>query len=377
MIERDIRSAIQRNLFKGKVIVIYGARRVGKTVLSRQILNEYEDSAYINCELLQNKQALETTNSEKLKDIIGSNKLIVLDEAQSVKNIGLTLKIIVDTFPNTQIIATGSSSFDLSSQLSEPLTGRMRQFILYPFSLNELGNIYEQRDLNVRTESFLRFGMYPDVVNISEQDAIEELNEIVSSYLYKDILQHQNIRKPDLVIDLLRALALQIGSEVSIHELASLLKQNSHIINRYIELLEKSFAIFRLPAFSRNLRKEIAKNQKIYFYDLGIRNSLIQNYAPLNMRQDAGGLWENYCILERKKLLANNRFFLNQYFWRTYDQQEVDYIEEYSGKLHAYEFKFNPSKTLKLPKAFQEAYPGTAFDTVSPENIRSFLKLPQ
>ena len=372
-ISRDIKSKIQNNLFKGKVIIIYGARRVGKTFLSKQIIEEEKKSKYINCELLQNKTLLETTNSEKLKDIIGSHKLIVLDEAQSIMNIGMTLKIIVDTFPDVQIIATGSSSFNLADKISEPLTGRTRQYTLHPFSINEINQVYSKPELNARIERNLRFGLYPDIYDKGEEDAIEELNELAGSYLYKDILQHQNIRKPELVINLLRALALQIGSEVSLHELAGLLKQNSHTISRYLELLEKSFVIFRLHAFSRNLRKEISKNQKFYFYDLGIRNSLIQNFNPLNLRSDSGGLWENFCILERMKLLDNNRKFVNKYFWRTYNQKEIDYIEEYDGILHSYEFKFGRSKKTKIPKDFSQTYPNHTFNLIDPENFNSFL----
>ena len=372
-INRDIKSKIQSNLFKGKIIIIYGARRVGKTVLSKQIIAEEKNGKYINCELLQNKTLLETTNSEKLKDIIGKHTLIVLDEAQSVQKIGLILKVMVDTFPDVQIIATGSSSFDLADKISEPLTGRTRQYILYPFSINEIRQVFSKPEQNARIERNLRFGLYPDIYDKGEAEAIEELNELTSNYLYKDILQHQNIKKPELVINLLRALALQIGSEVSIHELAGLLKQNSHTINRYIEILEKSFVIFRLPALARNLRKEISKNNKIYFYDLGIRNSLIQNYNPMSLRTDKGGLWENFCILERLKHLNNNRKFVNKYFWRTYDQKEIDYIEEYDGILHSYEFKFGGIRKIKLPKDFKDNYPNHTFNLIHPENIDEFL----
>jgi predicted AAA+ superfamily ATPase len=366
---RDIQDQIQKNLFKGKVIIIYGARRVGKTTLAKQILKEYPEGKYINCELLQYKTALETTNSEKLKDIIYNHKLVVLDEAQSIHNIGLVLKIITDTFPETQIIATGSSSFDLASEISEPLTGRMRKYTLYPFSYNEIVREYSLADLEARLDKFLRFGLYPEVYDKNEDDSIEELNELASNYLYKDVLQYQNIRKPNLIIDLLRALALQLGSEVSIHKLASLLKQNSHTVLRYIELLEKSFVIFRLRAFTRNLRNEISKTQKIYFFDLGIRNSLIQNFNPVSLRNDTGGLWENFCILERMKFLENNRKFVNTYFWRTYNQQEIDYIEEYGGMLHAFEFKYATTKKVTVPKAFNSLYPKHSFTLITADNF--------
>lgn len=370
---REIQNHIQKNLFKGKVIIIYGARRVGKTTLVKQILKKYPESKYINCELLQNKTALETTNSALLKDIIGSNKLVVLDEAQSIRDIGLILKIIVDTFPETQIIATGSSSFDLASKISEPLTGRMRKYTLYPFSINEISGEQSLADLMGKIDRYLRFGLYPEVYDKSEDDSIEELNELASNYLYKDVLQYQNLKKPNLIIDLLRALALQVGSEVSLYELAKLLKQNSHTLSRYIELLEKSFVIFRLRAFSRNMRTEISKTQKIYFFDLGMRNSLIQNYNPLALRNDTGGLWENFCILERLKYLENNRRFVNTYFWRTYNQQEIDYIEEYGGMLHAFEFKYSTGKKAVIPKAFSNSYPEHSFTPITPRNFHQLF----
>ncbi len=375
-VKREIQDHIKNSLFKGKVIILYGARRVGKTTLVKQILKEYPDSKYINCELLQNRSALETTNSTLLKDFIGSNMLVVLDEAQSIPDIGLKLKIIFDTFPETQIIATGSSSFDLANRVSEPLTGRMRKYTLYPFSFLEISKAYSLAEMMAQQDRYLRFGLYPEVYDKNEDDSIEELNELASNYLYKDVLQYQSIKKPDLVVDLLRALALQLGSEVSIHELAKLLKQNSHTIMRYIELLEKSFVIFRLRAFSRNLRTEISKSQKIYFFDPGIRNSLIQNYNPMALRNDAGGLWENFCILERLKYLENNRKFVNTYFWRTYNQQEIDYIEEYGGILHAFEFKYSPSKKARVPKAFSSTYLKHSFTQITPDNM-NLLFTPQ
>jgi predicted AAA+ superfamily ATPase len=373
MITRDIQIKIEELLFKGKVIIIYGARRVGKTVLSKQILSKYDHSLYINCEHLQNKQMLETTNSERLKDIIGEKRLIVLDEAQTVENIGLVLKIIVDTYPGIQVIATGSSSFDLANRLSEPLTGRTRQFLLYPLSVNELRQTAGRIELEARIDRLLRFGLYPDVVHTGDQEAVEELNDIAGGYLYKDILQHQNVRKPELVINLLRALALQVGNEVSIHELANLLKENSHTVNRYLDILEKSFVIVRLPALSGNLRKEIAKNRKVYFIDLGIRNSLIQNFSPLNMRNDTGALWENFCVLERLKFLSAKRRFVNRYFWRTYDQKEIDYIEEYDGIFHAYEFKYHQRKRTKVPQDFAKTYPNHTFKVIDRGNFFDFI----
>lgn len=295
--------------------------------------------------------------------------LVVLDEAQSIPDIGLKLKIIIDTFLENQIIATGSSSFDLANRISEPLTDRMRKYTLYPFSFNEISRVYSLTEVMAQQDRYLRFGLYPEVNDKNEDDATEELNELASNYLYKDVLQYQSIKKPDLVVDLLRALALQLGSEVSIHELAKLLKQNSHTVLRYIELLEKSFVIFRLRAFSRNMRTEISKTRKIYFFDPGIRNSLTRNYNPLALRNDTGGLWENFCILERMKYLENNRKFVNTYFWRTYNQQEIDYIEEFGGMLHAYEFKYSSSKKAKVPKTFSTSYPKHSFTQITPDHL--------
>ena len=373
LIKRQIQDRIDQFLYKGKVIIIYGARRVGKTTLAKQILKNYKRSRYVNCELLQNKTALETTNSEILKNFLGNYDLIVLDEAQYIKNIGLILKVIADTLPEIQIIATGSSSFDLGNRIAEPLTGRSREFLLLPFSLSELRQQYDLLDLQPRVENFLRFGLYPEVFDRPDNDAIEELNNIASNYLYKDILQFERIRRSDLILNLLRALSLQIGSEVSLNELSRLLGENVHTVKRYIELLEKSFIIFRLTSFSQNLRKEIAKGQKIYFYDLGIRNYLIQNYNPLSYRDDVGGLWENLCVIERLKNNHNSRKFVNTYFWRTYDQKEVDYIEEADGKLMAFEFKYSRRAKTKVPGEFLSTYPDSTFKIIDQDTIWEFI----
>lgn len=369
MYQRIIGQKITEQINKGKIIVIYGARRVGKTTLSNEILKGFTKSKYVNCDLHQNKIALETTNSEMLKNYIGNNELMVFDEAQQIQDIGSVLKIINDTFPEVKIIATGSSSFELGNKLMEPLTGRSRVYQLYPFSVEELINQNDAITVSAQLEKMLRFGLYPEVYLNSEEDAIEELNNIASNYLYKDILQFENIKKSDLLVNLLRALALQIGSEVSYQELSKLLSTNVHSIKRYIDLLEKAFIIFRLTSFSRNLRNEIARGQKYFFNDLGIRNSLIQNFNPMSMRTDAGALWENFCILERIKQNQNNRRFVNTYFWRTYDQKEIDYVEETGGQLNAFEFKFNPKSKFKYPKEFMEKYENSSFSVIHPENI--------
>ncbi len=370
---RTIQKSIEANLFKGKVIVITGARRVGKTFLSKQLIENVPNSRYVNCELLQNKTALETTNSVMLKNFLGNYRLVVLDEAQHLNNIGLVLKIINDTFPEIQIIATGSSGFDMGDMISEPLTGRSRNFLLFPFSLEEIRQKYDYPEINARLENLLRFGMYPEVFDKTEPEAIEEINNIVSSYLYKDILQFERLRRSDLIINLLRALALQIGHVVSYHELATLLSENVHTIKRYVQLLEKVFVIFRINSFSRNLRKEIAKNQKIYFYDLGVRNALIQNFNTLDVRDDKGGLWENFCVVERMKANHNRRRFVNTYFWRTYDQKEIDYLEEEGGRLRAFEFKFSLKTKTKIPSEFLSTYSQSEFKVIHQENYWEFI----
>jgi predicted AAA+ superfamily ATPase len=373
MIRREIQSIIEKQLFKGKVIIIYGPRRVGKTTLSKQLLTSLKKSRYLNCELLENKIALETTNSSALKSFLGNYRLIVLDEAQHIHDIGRILKIISDTFPEIQIIATGSSSFELGNRVSEPLTGRSREYLLFPFSLKEIVTGSDRINVNAGMEEILRFGLYPEVYGKPENEAIEELSQIASNYLYKDILQLETIKRPGLLLNLLNALALQIGNEISLNELSRMLRETVPTIQRYIELLEKAFVIFRLRSFSRNLRKEIAKGQKIYFYDPGIRNALIRNFNLLNLRNDTGGVWENFCIVERMKYNLNQRRFVNSWFWRTYDQKEVDYIEEEGGKLTAVEFKFKSERKSRVIKEFQDTYPAASFLTVSKENIWDFV----
>jgi uncharacterized protein len=364
---------IEENLFKGKVIIVYGARRVGKTFLSKQIIANQPGAKYINCELLQFKSALETTNSELLKQFIGGSKLLVLDEAQNISNIGLVLKIISDTFPEIQIIATGSSSFELGQKISEPLTGRSRVFHLYPLSIQEISQKIYNISLIARLDTILRFGTYPEVFNKSDPEAIEELNNIASNYLFRDVLQFERLKRPDLILNLLKAIALQLGNVLSYNELSNILGENIHTVKRYIELLEKSYVIFRLNSLSRNPRKELAKGQKMYFYDLGIRNALIQNFNSMNLRTDAGALWENFCILEKIKNNNNKRVFVNSYFWRNYDQKEIDYIEEKDGKLSAFEFKYGNDNRKTNYSKFKALYVESSFEVISKENWWLYL----
>ena len=374
-IPRLIEKQIKERLFKGKLIIIYGARQVGKTTLAKKILADYgEDGTYFNCELLSVQKGLSEPEAEKLKKFLGNYKIILLDEAQNIPNIGKILKIIVDTYPEIQIIATGSSSFDLAQKISEPMTGRTFTFILYPISLQEINQQENLFSVEAKLENLLRFGSYPEILSLGENESIERLQEISSKYLYKDVLSFEGLKKSSLVRNLLELLALQLGNEVSYNELAVNLGVDRLTVQKYIDILEQSFVIFKLRAFSRNLRKEITKSIKVYFYDLGIRNSLIENYNPLDIRNDVGALWENFCILERKKNNDAEFNFVNSYFWRTYDQKEIDYIEESGGKIRGFEFKWNEKKKFKAPKDFILKYDATV-EKIDRSNYWKFLGL--
>jgi len=297
--------------------------------------------------------------------------LVVLDEAQRVENIGITLKLLADNFPEIQIIATGSSSFDLSNKISEPLTGRKNEFFLFPLSLEELSQAYADIELDRLLEKRIVLGMYPAIV-FGENDFRKNLKSLAQSYLYKDALQHQDLRNPEALEKLLQALALQVGNEVSYNELASLVGINKNTIMKYIRLLEQAFIVFRLTPFSKNLRNELKKLRKIYFFDTGIRNAIINNLNPLNLRTDAGSLWENFLISERIKLNFNHGAETKTYFWRTRDGQEMDYIEDAQGKISGFEIKWQKDK-LKKHKNFLEAYPESRLDLINKKNYKKFL----
>lgn len=373
MITRSLQSNITNNFNKNKAIIILGPRQVGKSTLLHQITDiRSEKYIYLDCDNNDIKNALTDSSVTQLKRIIGNNEIIIIDEAQRVKNIGLTLKIIIDQIKPKQLLVSGSSSFDLSNKVNEPLTGRKFEYNLFPFSLKELvdnfGYIEESRNL----ENRLIYGMYPDVIN-NEGNEIEILKNLTQSYLFKDVLLFQDLRKSEFIESLIEALALQLGSEVSYNELAQLLGSNPHTIQKYIGLLEKSFVIFRLRSFNRNVRNEIKKSRKIYFYDNGIRNAIINNYSLINNRTDIGALWENFVVSERMKYLSYNREYSNRYFWRTTQHQEIDYIEEYNGKLNAFEIKWNPNKKVRFPKTFTNNYPDAQLQTINPENIWDFV----
>jgi len=315
-------------------------------------------------------------SSDKFRTLFGDNQLVVIDEAQRIEDIGLCLKIMVDSLPDVKVIASGSSSFELANKVNEPLTGRKWEYTLYPLAIEEMYNhsgVLEEKRL---LEHRLVYGFYPDVVN-NPADSREILTELANSYLYKDILTWERVQKPAALEKLVQALAFQVGNEVSYHELGKVVGLDNETVERYIGFLEKAFIVFRLPSFSRNLRNELNKSRKIYFYDNGLRNAAIQQFSPAGLRSDIGALWENFLISERIKFQGNNRIFTNRYFWRTQNQQEIDYIEERDGILNAFEFKWNPAAKAYLPKTFQRAYPEHRFEIVNRENYPGFTALLQ
>ena len=373
MINRKIEKNIVESFFKEKVVIIYGARQVGKTTLVKKIASKYsKDSSYFNCELASVQEALSIPEPKRIKDFLGNSKIIILDEAQRVKNIGLILKVLVDAYPELQIIATGSSSFDLANEINEPLTGRKLVFNLFPLSLEEIMGDKGFLEVESNLERILRFGSYPEVFFLNEEEAIIKLEEISSSYLFKDILNFDKIKKSSILVKLLQLLALQIGSEVSYNELATKLGINRITVEKYIDILEQCFIVFRLNSFSRNLRNEISKSIKVYFYDLGIRNILIKNLNPLSIRNDSGFLWENFCIIERMKKNKYSNVFANYYFWRNFEKKEIDLIEERDGKLYAYEFKINKEES-KVPPIFLKTYRDAEYKTINRGNYYNFL----
>jgi predicted AAA+ superfamily ATPase len=375
MIKRTLQDIIENKLFRGKAIIIIGARQVGKSTLMRQIVSAIDQTnLYLDCDDPEIRRSLTDVNIQDLHTIIGPNKIVVIDEAQLVMHIGTTLKLIIDNMPEVQLIVSGSSAFELLNRLNEPLTGRKFEYHIYPISTEELfhskGLIYTRQTL----ESRLIYGSYPDIINHTE-DAKDLLMNIAESYLYKDLLMVESIRKPVIIEKLLIALSLQVCSEVSYNELAQTVGTDSKTVEKYIDLLEKCFVVFRLNAFSRNLRTELKKSKKIYFYDNGIRNALIKNFAPLQLRQDVGALWENFFISERIKYNHYHRNFANYYFWRTTQQQEIDFIEESDGLFTAFEMKWNPKKmNLTLPKPFTETYQIKDAVIITPDNYLDWVK---
>jgi len=365
---------LDKRLKPGKVLILYGPRQVGKTTLMTDFLTgssfryRLESGEDIHTQIL-----LQSNDVGKMKEFARGYDLIAIDEAQKVKGIGQALKLWVDHVPGIRIIATGSSSFELAGQIGEPLTGRKTTLILFPVSQLELRHLYSPFDLRKRLEEFLIFGAYPEVVAASgREDKISLLQEISGSYLLKDILELDRVKGSKLLLDLLRLLAFQIGSEVSLSALAGQLGIDYKTVGRYLDLFEKAFVIFNLRGFSRNLRKEITKKSKYYFYDIGLRNAIISNFNPLELRNDAGMLWENFLMMERLKVRSYQAIPANPYFWRTWNRKEIDLIEEREGKLFAYEFKWKP-KSVKPPAEFVGAYPEAEFSVIHPGNYLDFV----
>ncbi len=376
MITRLLTERIKARIGNKKAILILGLRQTGKTTLVKNIIAGYSGKAmYLNADEPFDRQQLTNASSAQLRHLVGTHELVVIDEAQRVPNIGLTLKLLVDQLPEKQVIATGSSSLDLANIINEPLTGRLFAFHLLPICWQEwvahVGSLEANRGLDQR----LIFGFYPDVLNNTGEERAM-LTALASGYLYKDLLSFGNIRRPDLLEKLLQAVALQLGNEISFNELANLLNVNKETVARYLDLLEKLFIIFRLTSFSRNPRKEITTSRKIYFYDNGIRNMLINNFNPLNLRQDKGALWENFLISERRKRNEYAAYLHNAYFWRNRGGQEIDYVEDAGGKLSAFEIKWSAARKFKIPLAFSETYPGANWSVIHPENFEEFLTAP-
>jgi predicted AAA+ superfamily ATPase len=368
MIERLLRQEIEKRWATGKAIIILGPRQVGKTTLLKKICQEKGDFLFLNADETEVTALLENANEMRLRQIIGRHKVVFLDEAQRIPNVGLTLKIFTDQIPEVQIVVSGSSSLDLASEINEPLTGRKWEFQMYPISWEELVGQLGFVDARKQLEQRLIFGMYPEVIN-QIGDEREVLKQLSSSYLYRDILQFGNIRKPEALEKLLTALALQVGSEVSYNELAQLVQLDRYTVEQYIGLLEKSFIVFRLQPLSRNMRNEINTKRKVYFYDNGLRNAILTDFKPMSLRTDVGALWENFVISERKKYLEYHRIWAKTYYWRSYQQQEIDYIEETDGAFSAWELKWNPKAKVRFPAGFMEAYKPVVAQVINPGNF--------
>ena len=374
MVTRAIEEKIISALSQKKAVAIMGARQVGKTTLTRILFGAERNVLYLNGDESDVRNILSAPTSARLRAIFGKADTVVIDEAQKIEEIGNVLKLITDTMPDIRLVATGSSAFDLAEKINESLSGRKREFKLYPFSFAELVG---ETDLLTETRLLGRrlvFGSYPEVITSAGEEK-EVLKELVDSYLYKDILNFRGIAKPDKLDALLRTLAFQIGSQVSYSEIANLIRIDSKTVEKYIDILEKCYIIFRLPSFARNLRNELKFDKKIYFWDMGIRNSIIGNFTPVEMRdpKEVGHMWENYLVAERLKKLEYDRSFTAKYFWRTSGKKEIDFIEEKDGAISAYEFKWNPEEKVLYPKAFMQGYPDADFNVITPANVHEFL----
>lgn len=377
IIERAITKRFLSKMTSNKVMVLLGARRVGKTVFVKHLSDTVFSEPYLwlNGEDIKTLAILADRSVENYRNLVGSNRILIVDEAQKIPEIGLILKLMVDNIEGIKIIATGSSVFDLSNKLGEPLTGRKYTFYLFPLAQMEYSKHENLIETRSRLEERLVYGSYPELTTLTGIDEkADYLKELVNSYLLKDILEFEGIRNADKLINLLRLIAFQVGNEISLEELGRQLGISRNTVERYLDLLSKVFVIYRLSGFSRNLRKEITKSNKWYFYDNGIRNALISNFNPLSLRNDQGELWENYLLTERIKFQEYSGMHSNNYFWRTYQQQEIDWIEEHSGRLDAFEIKWGTTKKVKAPAAWTNAYPGSTFKVITPQNYLTWIQ---
>ncbi len=373
MLKRTLEDIISKRFFTGKTVLLLGARQVGKTTLLKQFAKSIKEKIiWLNGDNPEDRLLLNGLTGLRAKQIFPKGSVVFIDEAQRIENTGLTLKIIHDNCPGIQMVVTGSSSFELTDKLKESMTGRKLSYKLYPISFSEiLANTDYIRTIT-SLESRLLYGSYPEVINNAGNEK-EVLFELVSDYLYKDIFSLKDVRKPVAIETLTKALAFQVGNQVSFRELSQLTKLDKETVERYIRILEEAFIVFRLESFSRNQRNELKFSKKIYFVDLGVRNALVNQFSPIELRNDVEGLWENYLISERMKKIEYEKAYRSTYFWRTVRQQEIDYIEEYDGKLHAYEFKWGEHSKLKIPKTFTNAYPDAEIKLINRENYFEFL----
>lgn len=372
MIQRIIQPSLSKDFGCGKVIVVTGARQVGKTTLVQQLAKDAGRVLQLNCDNMDDRMNLDGKTSTQLQALLQDYDLVFIDEAQRVPSIGLTIKMMADLHLPTQIIVTGSSSLELAEGIYEPATGRHVDHSLFPLSIREMANHTSEREERRMLDSRLIYGLYPDVV-MRPADARRTLMTLANDYLYKDLLSYKGVKKPDVLQKLLRALALQLGSQVSYNELSNLLGIDKGTVESYIGLLEKCFVVFRLDSFSRNLRNELKKGKKVYFYDNGIRNAVISNFAPPELRTDMGALWENLMVSERVKRNTYAANYAQLYYWRTHEQKEIDLVEEQDGRLAAFEFKWSGKAKSNIPTAFAAAYPGTSYTIITPENYMSFV----
>ncbi|NQV01560.1 MAG: ATP-binding protein [Bacteroidia bacterium] len=374
MITRELQAVIEQYLFQGKAIIITGARQVGKTTLALELAKSSgKPFVYWNCDEPDIEEYLNRPNSAELKHRIGNHELLVIDEAQRIQNIGITLKLITDNIKELQLIVTGSSALGLRDSIHEPLTGRKIEFQLYPFSYGELVAAFSNSEENRLLEQRLLYGMYPEIV-LTKLDKVRLLTELTGDYLYKDILALDSVRKPSIIPKLLQALALQVTSEVSLTELSETAGCDRNTLIRYLDLLEKTFVIFTLSSLARNQRNEIKKSRKIYFWDNGIRNALINQFNPLTLRSDPGILWENFMVSEIIKKDRYEDKIASYFFWRTHQQQEIDLIREQNAVFEAFEFKWSPSKRTKLPDQFRKQYPVSSFIEIHRHNFQQLLE---